>query len=339
MSNGNSRIFSIDLLRVVSLFMIILFHFNVEMITKRGWGDMIGWHGNSYIDLGQIGVGLFMIISGYSLSTKSNSCGIFSFYKKRLLRIFPQFYVCYAACLVALIVSNGSVAFSAPPVNFLLTLIGFDGYLHYQLNTFYVTGEWFLGAIVSLYIAFPAIVRATSRYPLATSVSSVFIFSVNHHFYGSLYTISEWNNLITMGTLFTLGSAYRFASEKFSPVIMLVPVIVSLLYLILFFTVSAVPTKVAVAVFCFSVTASFFELCKLNWIKSSAITYVAEVSFAAFLVHHVVISILTSDNKLDNHIHNNYALLSMSIALTLCFGWACYKANAVIMKGIASARR
>ena len=70
MSNKKLRIFSIDLLRVLSLFMIILFHFNVEMIMKRGWGDMIGWHGNNYIDLGQIGVGLFMIISGYSLSTK-----------------------------------------------------------------------------------------------------------------------------------------------------------------------------------------------------------------------------------------------------------------------------
>ena len=305
---------------------------------KRGWGDMIGWHGNSYIDLGQIGVGLFMIISGYSLSTNSNSCGVFSFYKKRLLRIFPQFYVCYAVCLVALIVCNGCVTFSAPPVNFLLTLIGFDGYLHYKLNTFYVTGEWFLGAIVSLYIAFPAIVRLTSRYPLTTSFASVFIFYVNHHFYGRLYTISEWNNLITMGTLFTLGSSYRFASEKFTPVMMLAPFFVSLLYLILFLDASPVPTKVAVAVFFFSATASFFQLCKLNWIKSSAITYVAEVSFAAFLVHHVVISILTSDNKLDNHIHNNYALLCLSIVLTLFFGWVCYKANTVIMKGITSSR-
>jgi len=318
--------------------MIILFHFNVEMIMKRGWGDMIGWHGNNYIDLGQIGVGLFMIISGYSLSTKSNSCGVFSFYKKRLLRIFPQFYVCYVACLVALIICNGGVAFSAKPVNFLLTLIGFDGYLHYKLNTFYVTGEWFLGAIISLYIAFPAIVKATSRYPLATAIASLLIFYVNHQFYGRLFNISEWNNLITMGTLFTLGSSYRFASEKFTPVIMLAPVIVSLFYLIFFFNASPVPTKIAVAVFCFSATASFFEVGKMNLIKSNAITYIAEVSFAAFLVHHVVISILTSDNKINNHIHNNYALLCLSIALTLFFGWVCYKGNAIIMKGIASAK-
>lgn len=336
MSNFNKRILSIDVLRVASLFMIILTHFNVEMITKRGWGEMIGWYANSYIDLGQIGVGLFMIISGYSLSTRSNSSQSLYFYKKRLLRIFPQFYICYIACLIALMVCNGGVNFSAPPVNFLFTLIGMDGYLFYKASTFYITGEWFLGAILSLYLIFPVLVKVTSRWPVIASTAALIIFYLNHRFYGVLYSIEEWRNLVTMGVLFTMGSSYRFASERFTPLIMLTPLFASFSYLLLFFDVSPVPTKVATAIFLFSAIYSLFEICKLNWISSKIITHIAEVSFSAFLVHHVVISILTSSNRIGNHIHNNYALLCLSIAITLLMGWACYKVNTVIMKGLTS---
>ncbi|WP_343463827.1 acyltransferase [Pantoea sp.] len=338
MKDNTGRFFAIDVLRVVSLMMIVLFHFNVEMIIKRGFSEVIGWNGNSYIDLGQVGVGLFMIISGYSLSSPSNIKGVIAFYKKRLLRIFPQFYLCYAICVVILSICNGGIAFNANPQSFFITLIGYDGYLNYKINTFYVTGEWFLGAIISLYLFFPFIVKCTSKMPVLTFISSVVIFYINHKFYQEIYQVNEWNNIITMAVFFVFGSSYRFACEGKSKAIMTIPVVAGVIYIIFARDLALVPTKVAIGITVFSSIMLFFDFLKTNKVTLNSISFLADISFAAFLVHHVVISILTSANRINNPINNNFGLLFMSIAITFLLGWICYRMNAIIINGLKKDR-
>jgi len=330
MSNKNTRFLSVDFLRVASLFMIILYHFNVEMITKRGWGDMIGWHGNNIIDLGQMGVGIFMIISGFSLSGNSKISAL-AFFKKRLLRIYPQFYICYAVCLVILIVCNGGVSFSAKPSYFLYTLLGMDGYLHYKQDNFYITGEWFLGAILSLYLVFPVIDICTRNKPIIALLVAVILLSVNHYFYNLLYQISEWNNLITMGFLFLFGSAFRYLSHNTKPHIIIAITAIPVCYLIFMFKSVPLATQVLVPMVLFTTTVSSFLLFQINDKKMLLIGYISEISFSAFLVHHVLISVITGNNKINTGTQSNYLLLAICLVATIAFGHLCNKFNKLIV--------
>jgi len=332
MSLPPKRLFAIDFMRVFSLLMIILFHFNVEMITRRGYGDMILWHGNDYFDLGQIGVGLFVIISGYSLTMSSEFISTRDFYKKRLLRIFPQFYISYIACLFLLFIFNGSISFSAPTENFIFTVMGFDGYLNYKLQTFYVTGEWFLGAIISLYALFPFIRSAIYKHPIITLSSSLFVFLLNSHLYSILYTVNEWNNIVSMAVLFIFGGVAKVLFSNGDIKNKFIISVLCALYLLVFINDNIVLTKIITAIFIFCILMLVFELKAFSTMHSSILNKLAELSFAIFLVHHVIIYIITSINFDTSFLQNKYTLFSMCLISSFIFGNICHLLNCLLFK-------
>ncbi|MDF1895854.1 acyltransferase family protein [Rahnella contaminans] len=335
MSLPTKRIFAIDFMRVISLFVIILFHFNVEMITKRGYGDMILWHGNNYFDLGQIGVGLFVIMSGYSLTMSSEFISTRDFYKKRLLRIFPQFYISYISCLFLLVMFNGIISFSAPAENFIFTLIGFDGYFNYKFQTFYITGEWFLGAIISLYILFPLIRTAIYKHPVITFLASVFAFLLNSHFYSILYTVHEWNNIVSMAVLFIFGGAAKVLFSNGEVKNKFISSILCVFYLLALRNYNIVLTTISASILIFSIFMLVFELDVFSDMNSKVLNKIAELSFAIFLVHHVIIYIITSRSFDISFLQNKYILFLMCLFASFIFGNACYLLNSFLFKKIS----
>lgn len=154
--SSKSRLFYLDFTRAIAILLIIFFHYNVWL--KRIVGDervMV----QSFDLAGSIGVSLFVILSGASLMASSKgSFTSLGFYKKRLLAIFPLFYVTYLAILLFYAVLYSKVPFSCKnPLAFLLTIVGMDGFLVYTIKNYYLIGEWFLGFIVIMYLFYPVV--------------------------------------------------------------------------------------------------------------------------------------------------------------------------------------
>jgi peptidoglycan/LPS O-acetylase OafA/YrhL len=81
----------IDGLRAVAIILVVLFHLS---FTRFGLG-------------GYIGVDVFFVISGYLITAHlrrdlhQGFSGIWEFYRRRVIRIFPALFAVYAACAIA----------------------------------------------------------------------------------------------------------------------------------------------------------------------------------------------------------------------------------------------
>lgn len=121
---------------------------------------------NSNMHIAKVCVGLFFMISGAGLmlSTKDKEhFDLWDYYKKRFFRILVPFYLVYVLYLVTFICLTGETLNSiygdrnAHPLSIIFTLLGMDSYLSsFGVPTFALgLGEWFLGALVLMYIIFP----------------------------------------------------------------------------------------------------------------------------------------------------------------------------------------
>lgn len=102
-SEKNSRLFYPDFIRVIAFLCILLFHFQVEtshFAVFRGIPAISS--GICEIDLGQLGVSLFFILSGASLMISKKPFDAVSFYKN----VFSLFFL--------RIIWYGAARFSAP---------------------------------------------------------------------------------------------------------------------------------------------------------------------------------------------------------------------------------
>ncbi|MCR5398577.1 MAG: acyltransferase [Lachnospiraceae bacterium] len=161
-----NRRFSFDAVRCIAVFCILLCHFNARYSFVYFGNDMKDYMLLSQypfgLFLGDLGVSLFFIISGASLYYNYyDELNVLQFYKKRALSIYPMFWVAY---LTLFIFRAKDMLASETPIGYmLLTVTGMDGYLSGVLPNFYLIGEWFLGAIILLYLIFPFI-RYLYRY-------------------------------------------------------------------------------------------------------------------------------------------------------------------------------
>lgn len=108
---------------------------------------------------GDVYVTVFFIISGALLRYNNPEIqDISRFYKKRFMAIFSPYYIAWGCMYILSAIKNRSVFYKGNPISILLSLIGMDSYLSYKINGYYILGEWFVGAIVLLYLVYPIVV-------------------------------------------------------------------------------------------------------------------------------------------------------------------------------------
>lgn len=196
---ASARLFNLDCIRVIANLLIILFHYNVW--THRLLADDLLLVGN-YPVIGAVGVSLFLILSGASLSLgNGGQFRALDLYRKRWLAIFPMFYLVYACCMI-LALAAGQYQFSPDrnPLSFVLTIFALDGLLASLLPTYYLVGEWFLGCIVIIYLLFPLIRRSFAcNQPLTLLIAFACVFLLQAHYtlalplqYLPLYRLAEF---------------------------------------------------------------------------------------------------------------------------------------------------
>lgn len=183
-----NRIHSMDFVRAISVFAIIVFH----LFMDSAYNSHMNW---LYSKLGHYGVSFFIIASGGAIfGSIKKGFNISSFYKKRAQSIFPAFWVSYAFWMVFILLKHGYVTLGSDWKLLSLTITGMDGWLYNRYQNYALVGEWFIGFILFMYLIFPAILPLFKRSKTIALVACVVISITSFYMNESLVKyIPFWN--------------------------------------------------------------------------------------------------------------------------------------------------
>lgn len=306
------RLFYLDFIRAIATILILMTHFNALYIYSYpdNIDKAILFCHPFNIYIGNLGVALFFIISGASLMyVYSEKLEIKDFFKKRFLSLFPLFWFCYVLFFFWQFYENKGMPAGIPKINMLFTIIGFDGYLSglgVPVTTFYILGEWFLGAIILLYLVFPLLRVGVKKHPIITAVIIGMIYFLGTFVYkGSLnqsciifnripelafgmYFVEYWKKIPVIGVL--ASAAVLALNTILKPE----------------WNSTFQTTYIGIAAFCVFVFAG--QYIKWNWLQKLC-KVIGKYSYAVFLVHHVLIYKIVGSFDLGNICRSNSYLL------------------------------
>ena len=193
------RISGVDELRGLLALGIILFHY---FAMGKYYGTWMTHNATS--DWGSIIVYVFFIVSGICLYKSNRDITIRQFYFKRWKALYPAFYIAWVAVYIIRTATTGSFNPDGASLwTIPLTIAGVDGYFLYLGPNFYLIGEWFLGAIIFLYLLYPLTIRFFKKAPVA---SLIFLFLLTA-WAGTtdIFTILAPRNIICCLTGFVIG--------------------------------------------------------------------------------------------------------------------------------------
>lgn len=323
------KIASLDFVRAISVLFIIIFHYCAIILFDQ----KIDINISRYVFplFGALGVSFFIIISGGGIyNSIKKDFRLMNFYKKRLLSIYPTYYVAYAITVLLLFVISGRVIFQGDISNLLWTLLGLDGFLSSRVNTYYLIGEWFLGFIIIMYFLFPIIRFFYIKNRYATFLAAIAISLLSVHYNSFLYEyVFLWNKRDIWNPLarlpeFILGMyLFEIISEnKRSAIkaITLIALFVISIYLIhdhrdmVINEFRNIPFFCSVLVLMVLTFEYLFKIIHFNHI----ISFLSKYSFLAFLYHHQVLSVINA--KVNLHAMDKTGLIFCGI-IAICISF------------------
>lgn len=307
------KIAGFDLVRAICTIGIVLFHYSFNFIEYRIAGEHIFFARFANGEWGNMFVAMFFMLSGALLwYNHGESFHLPMFYLKRWLSIFPMFYLAWFPAYLAKVQELGDWLWAGPRSKFLYTVFGMDGYFmqldpskpNFNVN-YYTLGEWFLGAIIILYIAFPALWLLFRRYNVTgTVVRHIFTVVLIAAFCANLYY--DWwqmpagKNLITCFLDFWAGMLLmeyygkRLNKDCVKNIKKRITIFGGLFLFVAFFVplgieMNNVVSSLIVGAVFFVVLLNISDAVMRWKLPSIIIKYVSRWSFGVFLVHHVLI--------------------------------------------------
>lgn len=297
-TTSNMRLFAPDFIRVISFFMIVLFHYNVEIYYNYPGFLKLGELSYFGQTMGDVGISMFIIISGLSLviSTKDNNDYVL-FLKKRVLAIFPSFWISYLIVAALMLIIKGSFVGDGHYWKFILSIIGLDGFFLYRMQNYYLVGEWYTGYMIITYLFFPVLYEALKKMPvIAWGVVSAIFFAVGLN-YQKLFSVYINCNPLMRLPDFLFGMSYAFFILK-DKKNRLYAMLAGMLALAI-----AVPARESImpqlymlifGVSLFSIAVYLIEfLGSIDWLRKIT-SYFAKHAFVAFLFHHQILYFVMS---------------------------------------------
>lgn len=283
------RLFYLDLVRALATFLIVLTHFNNPFLTD---GRYLLTNQPFGLYVGDLGVSLFLIISGAALAyTYQRPVDLSSFYWKRFKGIYPMFWIAWLlGTIYFFIVQGGAPLNAAPARSMIWTVLGIDGWIGvFGVQTAYLLGEWFLGFIILFYLLFPGLLYLVERFPKSTAAGLLIVFVITWVIMRDLFPSVPGSIILTMRLPELAFGIYlvRYI-KRVAPVAVVCAVAV--LALNGFFP-TVLPKDVATAVLGIAAFLLLVVLARYVAIGPVRvfIQWVAKYSYAIFLVHHVVI--------------------------------------------------
>ncbi len=288
------RILYLDLVRILSFIMVTMYHFTVAA-EFFGVGARLEIYKSVSHILAPLALSAFFMVSGAALIYQYKAkMSLKEFYKKRFFGIFPLYWLAYLFAFLDYFYQAGGMP-EAPKVNFLLTVIGMDGYLNDYLPTFYLLGEWFLGMIIMLYLLFPLYRRIMLKCKFI--LPAVFLAGSVWLLYANPFPMVIEKNLIVCSLYFVLGMMIELirldADQRSFAVGRRIAAAVGLVFFILLLVAekTAFPINSYCKIFIRTVSCYMIIMEAAEWLKGekvrSLINIIGRHSYAFFLIHHV----------------------------------------------------
>lgn len=154
MKGNQKRLFYLDVIRVACAILIVVYHFPLSL---SGEVDIL--HATVNGSWGMTPVYCFFMVSGAAMMYKygrEEKLNVAAFYQKRFLHLYPLFWIAYVIGFFAVFWQLRHL-YDIPSWSIIWSVLGIDGWIVNWIPTFYMVGEWFLGSILMLYLAFPAV--------------------------------------------------------------------------------------------------------------------------------------------------------------------------------------
>ena len=250
------------------------------------------------MNLGMIACALFILISGATLALSKREEDIFTFYKKRLVRVLIPFYIAYIICFIIRVINSSTIHIFAGLAKwrFIFTLMGMDEYLNAcGVPTFTLgVGEWFLGCIILCYLFYPLLKILHKKHPIPTFIlMTIYFICINYNYDKFNFVIPSHMNFFCQIYNFYLGML--LIDEKVLTKVkkwflfITIPII---LFLYLYTGNIAMPDnlKTTVGIVSIFITFYLFEdiISSAEWFRKFVI-YFSKISLEIYLVHHFVI--------------------------------------------------
>lgn len=187
------RVYWIDILRTLAAILVFISHYAYNYNFDR----LAFFYNNVAGFTGRIGVVLFFFVSGYlaAMSLKSGLFNLKRFYLVKSIRILVPYWISYFVVSSIFILGalfNPNLVHNTPLARILYVggdyfklipmFLGIDGISNalFETDYYFFVGEWFIGAIICMYIIAPILVRIAINSPiygtLFVILSSVLVF-------------------------------------------------------------------------------------------------------------------------------------------------------------------
>ena len=283
----------LDFARAFSAIGIIVFHFYCHSSSAHklflyhangGWGTAINY--------------LFFALSGYLLHKKygkQEHLRLTTFYYKRWKATMPAYIAVFLFANFLNVASAGKLFYlDIPKWRLLLSFIGMDGYAAWVMPTYFITGEWFLGAILVAYAAYPLLRYIANhkilRYVGLAGLIVLYEMILPMDFYG----LPASTNPITCLLCFYLGmlGAERKDLFKKKIVVVISAICCVVLFAVPFGTGSPTPLLLGGCAGLVVLNALGEVVCK-NKTLDRLIRWVSSLTYPLFLIHHrIIVTIL-----------------------------------------------
>lgn len=303
----------IDVIRLLSMLGIVYYHMlmSLYLCGIRQLDSIHGLFETPNMHIATVGVGLFFMISGAGLmlsSQKEEHLNLKKYYFKRFLRILVPFYVVYLLYLITFICLTGESLSgiykgNINPLSIIFTLLGMDAYISsFGLPTYSLgIGEWFLGALVLMYLIFPLLRWGLRKNKwIMLSIMSIYyvIILCVYDYFPFATTVPGFVNFLCKVYEFFLGMFLITVIDRLPKKICLlltIPVIV-------FYLIFPIPLREYVSYDLIILTQNlsfFLFFAGLEGVFNKiphvikCITFLGGFSYEFFLLHHKIIDYMT----------------------------------------------
>lgn len=277
-----SRLEYLNFARAGLTLLVVLYHSSGYLLN--GSGSNLFSHIASSA-LGMVAVAAFFTLSGLAIKYNNSDLDIRSFYKKRFLSIFPSFWFVWGIAYLIKVIKCQSFFYNGRKLSILLSFCGLDGYLG---GAYCQAGEWFLGAVILLYMLYPLLLwlfkyaKTVSCWVLAI----VYYFVISRDCFG----VSGFRNILTCLLSFWIGMLLADIIEKISDNWLLCVVLISTMW-----HIATANSPFTAYTGCVVWGASLLVVLCIagRAIQMSAIhgafSFLSGISFQIFLVHHIIL--------------------------------------------------
>lgn len=188
-ASNKPRVLALDFLRVLAISLILFSH--VLITLGQPWNQLnlkfsIINGLFYYTSWGEIGVTIFLVVSGFSLAYRygDKKFGFGTFYLRRIARIYPIYFMSLllGVAVPTLFTILGCLRYGEPASilpnlgieDIFLALTGFYAFAGKWGGPF-VWSSWFIGLIMALYLLYPALSHLIRRKPWAAIVLLFFV--------------------------------------------------------------------------------------------------------------------------------------------------------------------